>query len=227
MSTISKSSSIPQSLLPTGWSFADLQRHLGNVPAHRIRLDPPPGYATENDVTQIEQSEDRLFELENGVLVEKAMGWYESIVACQIILEIGIYLRSHDLGQVLGADGSFRMLPGVIKIPDVSFVSWSRFPPEKLARRPVPELVPDLAVEILSESNTPEEMARKLMCYFEAGVRLVWYVDPASRTATCYTATDQSVSIPQSGELDGGEVLPGFRLSLAWLFNQADRQSPK
>ncbi len=215
----------PQAALPLDWSLADLQNHLGNVPLHRIRLNPPPGYATEEDLLQIHAREDRLYELEHGVLVEKPMGWYESILAAQLILEIGIYLRQNDLGQVLGANGSLKILPGIVKIPDVSFISWSRFPNQKLERRPIPNLVPDLAVEVLSESNTDIEMATKLERYFEAGVKLVWYIDAGSRTATSYTSPGDAVQISHNGKLDGGEVLPGFRVSLDQLFAQADRQS--
>ena len=72
---------LPASQLPTDWTLADLQRHFGGIPLQRIRLVPPPGYGTENDVIEIEARENRLCELENGVLVEKPMGWYESLIA--------------------------------------------------------------------------------------------------------------------------------------------------
>jgi Uma2 family endonuclease len=211
--------------LPSDSSLADLQQHLGDIPLERIRLSPPPGYATEEDVLRIEANEDRLYELEGGVLVEKPMGWYESIIAAQIILEIGIYLRTHDLGHVLGADGSLKILPGIVKIPDVSFISWERFPKQRLERRPIPTLVPDLAIEVLSQTNTPAEMESKLQRYFEASVRLVWYVDPETRSATSYRGPTEPETVPADGELTGADVLPDFRLSLASLFEHADRQA--
>src|SRR5262249_39800362 len=121
-----------QATLPAHWSLADLQKHLGDIPFERIRMFPPPGYATEHDVSEIEAREDRLFELEDGVLVEKPMGWYESIVAMLIGHKIRTYLDVHDLGQVLGADGAVKLMPGIVKIPDLSFVSWTRFPRERL-----------------------------------------------------------------------------------------------
>lgn len=217
----------PQFLIPGDWNFADLQERLGDLPAERIRLNPPPGYATEEDVLRIEAREDKLYELEFGVLVEKTMGWYESLLATLISIEIGIYLRSNNLGQVLGADGILKILPGVVKIPDVSFVSWSRFPKEKLARERIPALIPDLAVEVLSESNTAKEMESKLGRYFEAGVRMVWYVDPKSRSATVHTGINTFAEVPPTGALNGGDVLPDFSLSLEWLFKQADRQGPE
>ncbi len=213
--------------IPVDWNLGDLQERLGDLPAQRIRLNPPPGYATEEDVLRIKAQENKLCELEYGVLVEKPMGWYESILATLISIEIGIYLRSNDLGQVLGSDGMLKILPGIVKIPDVSFVSWSRFPSEKLARIPIPALIPDLAVEVLSESNTAKEMASKRRLYFEAGVRLVWHIDPKTRSATIHTGINTFAEVLPTGVLHGGEVLPGFSLSLEWLFKQADRQGPE
>lgn len=211
-----------QAQLPAHWSIADLQAHLGDISAERIRMFPPPGYATEADVLEIE---DRLCELEDGILVEKPMGWYESILAVLVAHKISSYLEDHDLGQVLGAGGSLKILPGVVKIPDLSFVSWARFPKERLARRPIPTLIPYLVVEVLSDTNTKKEMAMKLDRYFKAGVRLVWYIDPESRSATAFTTASESVQVDERGQLDGGTVLPDFSLSLKWLFERADRQS--
>ena len=84
---------------------------------------------------------------------------------------------------------------------------------EQISRR-----VPDLAVEILSPTNTRTEMQIKLKEYFLGGVKLVWMIDPEKRTADVYTAPDAKTAIPTDGSLDGGEVLPGFSLPLAELF---------
>lgn len=216
-----------QAPLPAEWSLADLQEHLGGIPAERIRLFPPPGYATEEDVIQAAEREGRLCELEDGILVEKPMGWYESLLAVLISSEINAFVIRRNLGKVFGADGTVKILPGILKIPDVSFISWKRWPRTRLPRRPIPALVPDLVVEVLSETNTRREMEDKLQRYFEAGVRLVWYIDPATRAADAYTSPADVKHIEPSGELDGGEVLPGFRLSLANLFQFADRQPPE
>lgn len=217
---------MPLSVWPSGWSLADLQEHLGGIPAHRIRLVPAPGYATEQDLVDIADREDRLYELEDGVLVEKPMGWHEAILATLISGKIAAYLETHDLGQVLGADGALRILPGKVKLPDVAFIGWHRFPKQRLGRRPVPALVPDLVVEVLSETNTPAEMDRKLKQYFEAGVLLVWYIDPAKRSARLFTSPSEVPELDEDGWLDGNPVLPEFRLSLRWLFERADRQGP-
>ena len=72
------------------------------------------------------------------------------------------HVEAHDLGIVLGADGALRLFPGLVRIPDASFVAWERLPGRKLPDDPIPELVPDLAIEVMSVSNTPAEMQRKV-----------------------------------------------------------------
>ena len=83
---------------------------------------------------------------------------------------------------------------------------------------PVPDLVPDLAVEVLSASNTPLEMANKLREYFEAGTRLVWYVNPPTRSVLVYTSPEASQRLGEADTLTGGEVLPGFAVPVAEVF---------
>lgn len=216
-----------QAPFPADWSLADLQKRLGDIPLERIRLIPPPGCATEEDLLEIEAREDRLYELEDGILVEKPMGWYESLLGVLISTAINSFLDDHHLGKVLGADGSLRILPGMIKIPDVSFISWDRWPNQPLPRRPIPALVPDLAIEVLSETNTQKEMGDKLTKYFQAGVRLVWYVYSETHTARAFTSPTVVTEIDESGVLDGGEVLPGFQLALRELFERADQGRPE
>jgi hypothetical protein len=78
-------------------------------------------------------------------------------------------------------------------------------------------------IEAEARSNTSREMERKLREYFAAGVRLVWYIDPATRIAQVYTSADsQPERIDEDGALDGGEVLPGFRLSIREWFARAE-----
>jgi Uma2 family endonuclease len=82
-------------------------------------------------------------------------------------------------------------------------------------------------VEVLSEGNTSKEMARKLDEYFTAGVRVVWYVDLKKRTVRVYTSRDRSVLLHEKDTLDGGDVLPGFTLSIREWFAKAERTGPK
>jgi len=174
--------------------------------------------ATESDVVAGAGGEKRLYELACGVLVEKPMGYYESLLAGILIQILSNFLAEDDLGIVLGEAGTLRLAPGLVRIPDVSFISWSHFPNRELPAEPIPDLAPDLAVEVLSEGNTPQEMALKLREYFSAGVRLVWYVDPAARTAAVYTSPDACDRLGADEDLSASAVLPGFTLRLGdWL----------
>jgi Uma2 family endonuclease len=192
---------------------------LGNIPLERICFRPPPGTATERDLIAAMRRSDRLYELVDGTLVEKAMGLSESMIAGLILRRMGNFAEEHDLGILAGADGTVRLLKGLVRIPDVSFFCWDKLPDRMLPSEPIPDLFPDLAVEILSETNTKEEMDRKLKEYFLAGVGLVWMIDPRKRTAAVYTALDAPVAtLDETGVLDGGDVLPGFVLPMAELF---------
>jgi Uma2 family endonuclease len=207
----------------TAVTVSDLLYQLGDIPASRVRLQPVPGTATEADVVAVHTQEDRLCELLDGVLVEKTMGYYESYVAATLIRLIGNFVAEHDLGIVAGADGMLRLAPGLVRIPDVSFVAWAQLPGRRLPRQPVPDLVPDLVVEVLSEGNTPREMDRKLDENFARGIRLVWLVNPAMETVTVYTSRHRSRVLDTSATLDGGVILPGFTLPLRTLFTEPTR----
>ncbi len=205
------------------WTAADMQTHLGGIPLERIRMYPPPGMAAEKDVLEAESHSGRICELVDGVLVEKTMGYFESLLAVEISFLLKLFLQTHDFGIVLGADGTLRILPDQVRVPDVCFISWDKFPDRRLPGEPIPALVPDLAIEVLSEGNTEAEMQRKLGDYFTAGVRLVWYIDPKTRTARSYTTPDQFVEATTTQSLSGGDVLPGFELPLKDLFAKAER----
>jgi Uma2 family endonuclease len=129
----------------------------------------------------------------------------------------------HNLGVVTAPDGTIRLFPGLVRIPDVSFASWGRFPDRRIPQKPIPALTPDLAVEVLSEGNTPGEMKRKREDYFVAGVSVVWEVDPERRTVTVYTADGRSNVLGIGDRLDGWTVLPGFSLEVNELFSELDR----
>jgi Uma2 family endonuclease len=155
--------------------------------------------------------------------VEKTMGFKESRLALILGYILESYLEHHDLGIVLGADGMLRLNPTLVRIPDISFISWDQLPGRKYPEEKVPLLHPDLAVEVLSASNTPAEMEQKLRDYFAAGARLVWYLDPVDRSGRVYTAPGSMKKLDESGVLEGGDVLPGFELVIADWFRRALR----
>ena|SRR5208337_1725844 len=107
---------------------------------------------------------------------------------------------------------------GQVDISDAAFTSWGRLPGRERPGKPIPDLAPDLAVEILSKSNTKAEMKRKLAEYFQAGTRRVWLVDPRKRTVRVHTSPDQSVLLEEGDTLLAGDILPGFRLVSTDLF---------
>ncbi len=209
---------------PKPETLAELLKALGGVRPSRIRMNPPPGRATERDVIRIEAEENRLFELVDGVLVEKAMGASQSLLAIHLSFLLKLFLQDQDLGVVLGADGMMRLRSRLVRIPDVSFISWDQIPSGEFPSEPIPDLYPDLAVEVLSNSNTVREIDRKLQEYFEAGCRLAWIIDPVTRTADVYTAADHCTHLRVSQSLDGGDVLPGFKLPLKELFASTRRR---
>ncbi len=201
-------------------TVAELLKKLGGIPAERVLLDPPPGTATERDVLAIEQREGRLCELVDGVLVEKAMGLAESFLALRIAFFLQRLLEQQNLGFLAGADGTLRLWPGLVRIPDVSFISWNQLPNRKIPKKPIPDLYPDLAVEVLSRKNTKAEIERKLHEYFRSGTRLAWVVNPRKRCVSVYTTPDQSRLLKEDQTLDGGDVLPGLNVPLRELFAQ-------
>jgi Uma2 family endonuclease len=206
-------------------TVADLLERLGDIPPHRVRMKPYPGTATEQDVIAAEAAPDkRLCELIDSTLVEKEMGQYESRLAIVLAYFIESYLDSHDLGVCFGEAAMLRIVLGRVRLPHVSFVSWGKLPNHELPAEPIADLVPDLAVEVLSASNTRREMENKRHEYFQGGARLVWEIDPPTRTARMYTSPDQFQEIDLNGALDGGDVLPGFTLPLSRLFARAGRQ---
>ncbi len=200
------------------WTALDLVQRFGAIPLHRVRLHPPPGTATEQDVLEADAREDRLCELIDGTLVEKTVGTYESYLAGLLCQFLGTYARENGLGIALGADGMIRLAPRQIRIPDVAFLSWDRLPEGDLPRDPIWSLIPDLAAEVISRHNTREEMARKLGEYFAAGVRLVWYVFPKTQEVHVYTSADHHDVLGEGDVLEGGDVLPGFQLELKAFF---------
>jgi Uma2 family endonuclease len=202
-----------------GWStLADILHDLGDVDPNRVLARPLPGKATEADLIRIQTHEDRLCELVDGVLVEKAMGYPESCLTGDLYFALRLYLQDNDRGFLVLPDGPTRLWKGLVRMPDVSFVSWDKLPTKEFPATPIADVVPNLAVEVLSEGNTRGEMERKRKEYFLAGVELVWIVDPFRRTATVYTAPDRDTTLQEKDTLDGGTVLPGFTLALRQLF---------
>jgi Uma2 family endonuclease len=201
-------------------NLAELWHALGEVPLERIVMNPLPGTATERDLQIMVERDKRLVELIDGTLVEKPVGYLESLIASWLIKELGNFVDDRNLGYVSGEAGMIRMISGRVRLPDVAFVSVSDLPNGELPRQPIPTLPPTLAVEILSETNTKLEIRQKLKEYFESGSRLAWIIDPQTRTVAVYDRFSETPaqSLQETDALDGRDVLPGFSLPIAKLF---------
>jgi Uma2 family endonuclease len=129
------------------------------------------------------------------------------------------FVRPRKLGLLTPADGTYILMhdPQTVVVPDVAFVFWDRLP----GRTPPPGYVPvrpDLAVEVLSPSDEPGDVAKKRDLYRRAGVPLVWWVDPRRRTVAVFRHGQFVAELGEHDELDGEDVLPGFRLPVAEIF---------
>jgi Uma2 family endonuclease len=159
------------------------------------------------------------------MLVEKAVGFREGLLAALLARILGNFIDKCGLGIVLAPDATMRLFPGLVRMPDVSFFSWDRLPGGKVPEEAIPEVAPDLAVEIISKGHTRKEMERKVGEYFDSGVRLVWLVYPKKRAIDVYTSPRDKRLVREGETLDAGDVVPGFTLDLIEFFATPKRPS--
>ena len=156
------------------------------------------------------------------------MGIFASWIASQLHQFLGYHCRMQQVGRAL-CEALFHLpLPkDRNRRPDVAFVSYQRWP----KNRPIPrvdnawDVVPDLAVEVISPTDVAENVQTKVAEYFQAGVTLVWVVYPLQSQVYVYQSPTQVRILTAANELDGGAVLPGFRLALAELFAESASQN--
>jgi Uma2 family endonuclease len=152
--------------------------------------------------------------LVNGRLVERHMGWISDWVAGQFHVLLSIFCKEHRLGWVwMPNSGGFQGFPNsprTVRKPDVVFLRFGRLPGEQLphGHGTIP---PDLAVEVISANDLYEEVDQKIEEYLRAGVRLVWIISTQNRTVRIHRVNGTSHSAREHDELDGEDVLPGFR----------------
>lgn len=155
------------------------------------------------------------YEVVDGELVKMSpAGLRHERVIMRLAGHLVPYVIAHKLGDVVGSNAMYVLPSANKRSPDISFI-----PAGTLDRNAVfPDGAPALAVEVLSPGDSRSYMAKKVVDYFRGGVRLLWIIDPRKRTATAYRSPTDRREIGVDGELDGEDVVPGFRVKLAELF---------
>ena len=163
-------------------------------------------------------------ELWRGVLRPMTLtGGPHGSVSVRLAVAVAQYVYARDLGDPFSEGTAFVLErdPDTVFCPDFAFVAKGRLPAAGLEPGVV-ELVPDLAVEVLSTSNRPGEVREKVAIYLRLGVRAVWVVDPRKRTVRIHTSGGEEL-LSAGDDLDGGGLLPGFRYPVAELFSRLRR----
>lgn len=165
---------------------------------------------------------DMLYEIVDGQFVEKHVGAYELELAWLLQDLISPYLREHRLGRLM-MEPIFDLRPAVphARRPDLAFISFQRWPREQRANRgPSWRVVPELAVEIVSPSNTANEVIGKVHEYFLAGVERVWVVHHDFAKLYVYDSPKSVRILTRGDTLTDETLLPGFRLELSAFFGE-------
>lgn len=173
------------------------------------------------DTPLITAPDDALYEVVGGRIVEKPpMGSYETDIATFLIGVLVPFVRERRLGRIMG-ETLFRLnaIKDLQRRPDIAFVSHERWPSHRRAPDcAIWDMVPDLAIEIVSPTNTANEVVDKVVEYFEAGVRGVWVIYPRRRQVYVYESPQSVHILALNAVLDGAPLLPGFQLPLTTLF---------
>ncbi len=173
---------------------------------------------TADELWELSQGADeKRYELWNGRLVEVSpSGDMHTILSTWLAYLLLGYVVERDLGDVTGEIGGFRLSEDTVLAPDVGFIAKGRL---ELSGKFIP-FAPDLAVEIRSPGDTQPEIYDKVVEYFRYGTRLVWVVYPKSKTIHVYTSAIQVSILTLDDTLDGGDVLPGFNVSVREVFRR-------
>ncbi len=142
-----------------------------------------------------------------------AAGGRHGEIACEFGRRIGNHVVEGRLGRLYSSDTGFVLArdPDVVLMPDVAFVRAERLP-GAAEREGIMPLAPDLVVEVVSPTDCSGDVEAKVGLYLAGGVAVVWVADPRRRTVTVHCSGVSPVVLGEGEELDGGNVLPGFRL---------------
>ena len=165
-------------------------------------------------------NDDYKYELAEGELIRMApTGGEHGALTVRIGRILDEYVEAHDLGICSGAETGFILQrdPDIVRAPDAAFIAKARIPETGIPTAYWP-FAPDLAVEVTSPSDRFSAVQTKIGEYFSAGTRLVWVVEPATRTVYVYRSAHDVQALGEDAELSGEDVLPGFRCGVRRLF---------
>ena len=160
-------------------------------------------------------------ELVKGKVYEMApAGGRHGYAAMNTGIILGGHVRVNGLGRVFAAETGFilRRDPDTVRAPDVAFVAQSRLTVEEIPDGYI-DLIPDLVVEVVSPNDRRREVREKVEEWLNAGVRLVWVLYPATRSAMVYRSLNDVTHLTADDFLDGEDVVPGFACRLGKLFD--------
>jgi len=179
---------------------------------------PPAAIQTADDLLRFREP-GKTAELVRGVLiVREPPGTGHGVLAARLLYRVAEFVVRHDLGEVIAQDTGFKIErdPDTVRAPDAAFVARDRL--GWISDEGYAELAPDWVAEILSPSDRPGEVLEKVGQWLNVGVRLVWVLDPVRRYTRIYRADGTVAMVGPDDELDGEDVIPGFRCPLADLW---------
>jgi Uma2 family endonuclease len=162
---------------------------------------------------------DRCELIAGDVRMMSPAGWKPGYVVQRLTLLIAGHVEKLGLGMVFGAETGFLITrdPDTVRAPDVAFIAHENLPAKEPTEAFWPG-APDLAVEVLSPDDRRREVLDKTQMWFDSGTKQVWIVDPDSRTVTVYQSMTDSTVFRMGDELDGSDVVAGFRCKVADVF---------
>lgn len=166
-----------------------------------------------------ELPDDKRYELIDGeLIIMPPSSNKNSAIAIRIARYLGNYVEEHDLGYILGADGGYTLSSGNAVIPDISFVSKANSP-----EFPADDYSPlDLAIEVISSSETPRMVNKKTERYLQAGTVMVWNIHPDDKVVEVWRKVEDGgmhvQSFTEDSTLSGGDLLPEFSLAVSEIF---------